>query len=295
MGDDEESGPIYTYTGERAAGDVTAVTAGEAPKVLTQDVTLLGPRSGAGAAAFPNGDSYSGEYGDGLRSGLGSYTYAAPPPEEGEEAKPPVATYEGKWSKGEKSGVGTMTFASGAKYHGAFSAGKFSGAGAMYYANGDIYTGEWADGKKSGTGTYIYKETGAKLKGVFEGGLLKSGTFTDKYGNTYSGGFAADATSATYVPGGGFTLVSGAEKTVPKPTKDELIKLITSFDADGNGVIDASELRALLTRPGTGVSMGEEEAEVILMILTEMFDKNADGKMQIAEVATMLDSQFFGF
>ena len=41
--------------------------------------------------------------------------------------------------------------------------------------------------------------------------------------------------------------------------------------------------------------MGEEEAEVILMILTEMFDKNADGKMQIAEVATMLDSQFFGF
>ena len=27
-------------------------------------------------------------HGDGLRSGLGSYTYAAPPPEEGEDPKP---------------------------------------------------------------------------------------------------------------------------------------------------------------------------------------------------------------
>ena len=66
--------------------------------------------------------------------------------------------------------------------------------------------------------------------------------------------------------------------------------------ADGNGYIDATELKAILTRPGTGTAaMGDEEAEVILMILTELFDANSDGKLSVAEVCTAISNQYTGF
>ena len=90
MGDDEGEVKLYTYEGARADGETTEAAAGEEPKVLTQTVTLLGERAGDGVATFPNGDTYTGSFASGLRSGLGAYTYAAPPPEEGEEPKPPL-------------------------------------------------------------------------------------------------------------------------------------------------------------------------------------------------------------
>ena len=63
-----------------------------------------------------------------------------------------------------------------------------------------------------------------------------------------------------------------------------------------SGVIDAEELRAILTRPGTGTTaMASEEAEVLLMILTELFDKNQDGKLSVAEVAEAIGNQYTGF
>ena len=43
---------------------------------------------------------------EGVLSGMGTYTYACPPPAEDEEPKPPVATYEGTWKMGAKDGVG---------------------------------------------------------------------------------------------------------------------------------------------------------------------------------------------
>ena len=217
MGDDEGEVKLYTYEGARADGETTEVTAGEEPKVLTQTVTLLGERAGDGVATFPNGDTYTGSFASGLRSGLGAYTYAAPPPEEGEEPKPPVATYGGAFKAGEKSGVGVMEYASGHKYHGSFAAGKYEGHGTMYYPNGDIYSGGWSLGKKHDSGTYIYKETGAKLAGTWIKGVLASGTFTDKFGNAYTGVFAADATSAKFLPGGSFSLASSATTELPAP------------------------------------------------------------------------------
>ena len=216
MAEDEGEVKLYAYEGSRADGEVAAVTAGEEPKVLTQEVTLLGARHGAGKATFPNGDKYTGEFCDGLRSGTGAYTYAAmPPPEEGEEPKPPVAEFEGKFLAGAKSGVGQMLFSDGAKYHGSFAAGKYEGQGTMFYANGDIYTGEWLAGLKHGAGAYIYKETGATLTGSWSENVLVEGTFVDKYGNAYAGAFDADASSCAYVPGNKFSLVSGATYQLP--------------------------------------------------------------------------------
>jgi len=146
----------------------------------------------------------------GERSGAGVYTYAAPLPEEGEDPKPPNATYDGQWKSGAKSGVGTVTYANGCKYQGSFAAGKYDGQGTMFYANGDIYTGEWVAGKKDGNGTYIYKATGARVSGMWKMNVVQSGAFTDKYGNEYKGTFEATAASAAYVPGGAFSLASGA-------------------------------------------------------------------------------------
>lgn len=298
MGDEEE-GEVkkYVYEGARAEGELTSITAGEDPKVLTKELPLLGPRHGEGTATFPSGDVYTGSFEAGARSGSGSYTYAAAPPaEEGEDPKPPIATYEGKFKAGKKSGVGMLTFASGAKYHGAFVDGKYHGAGTMFYANGDIFTGEWVEGKKQGHGTYFFKESGSKVAGSWDANVLGSGTFTDKFGNVYEGAFASTPTSTNYVAGGEFKLCSGATFALPKPTKAELLAEIESYDKDGNGFIDAEELRAILTRPGTGcTAMAKEEAETILFILTELFDKNSDGKLSTAEVAEAISNQYTGF
>jgi hypothetical protein len=211
MGDEEDAGPVYVYTGERATGEVTSVTAGEEPKVLTQDVTLLGAREGEGSGAYPNGDTYTGAYLGGFRDGKGSYSYAAPPPAEGEDPAGPVAAYEGSWKAGEKSGTGVLTYTGGAKYHGSFKGGLRNGHGTFYYANGDIYVGEWLDGLKSGSGTYIFAATGSRVQGVWGANKLEAGTFTDKYGNAYTGGFGeAGETAVGYAAGGGFALCSGA-------------------------------------------------------------------------------------
>ena len=56
-----------------------------------------------------------------------------------------------------------------------------------------------------------------------------------------------------------------------------------------------SKLKVLLTRPGFMTAMDDAEAEVIMMITTELFDKNGDGKLSISEVATALEEQFGGF
>lgn len=299
MGDEEAEVKLYKYTGPRLEGETVSVTAGEEPKVLTEDKQKLGARHGETTepTEYPSGDTYMGAYADGSRSGFGTYTYAAavPPPADGEEPAP-APVYAGKWKGGLKSGVGELTFSSGAKYHGSFSEGKYHGQGTMYYANGDIYTGEWAAGKKEGAGTYFFKATEAKVVGTWAGNVLQSGTFSDKYGNAYEGTFAGDATSTTYMAGGAFSLCSGATSVVPKPTKTELMQEILDYDKDKNGFIDAAELRAILTRPGTGnIAMGEEEAAMILDIMKELFDKNGDGKLSVAECVSMLDSQFTGF
>ena len=259
MGDEEEEVKLYVYEGARQEGETTEITAGEEPKVLTQSVTLLGSRQGTGKGTFPNGDVFDGEFADGARSGSGTYTYAAPPAEEGEEAKPPAAVYDGKWKDGMKSGVGTMTFAGGAKYHGTFKEGKKNGQGTQFYANGDIYTGEWAEGQKHGAGCYIYKETGAKVEGTWVENVLARGVFTDKFGNAYTGEFAADAASAMYAPGGAFALASGATCAVDDKAAmagklekisagfhAEISALFKSIDADNDGSLDSDELRAVL-------------------------------------------------
>jgi len=217
MGDEDEDTKIYKYEGEREVGEVVQITETHPDKPdisQTQEVTLLGQRSGKGLATFPNGDVYDGSYGKGVRSGPGKYTYAPPPLGEEEEAPeeppPPVAVYEGAWKMGHKTGVGTMTYADGSKYQGSWVKGKRQGIGTFYYPNGDIYSGDWEAGKKHGHGTYIFKATQTRLKGTWEKGVAVSGEFSDDFGNVYKGSFGGDGSTMAYAAGGTFTLASGA-------------------------------------------------------------------------------------
>ena len=232
---DDEGNPLvtYTYSGARAAGATQAVTAGDPPKTLTRDVTLLGARHGAGTASYPNGDTYEGQYVDGARHGAGLYVYAAQPPaEEGEEPKPPMAVYDGRWKAGMRSGLGTMTYASGEKYQGSFVDGKYGGQGTMFYANGDIYTGAWAAGKRHGKGTYIAKATGGRTAGTWEAGVPTTGSFIDQFANAYEGGFNPMGPTRVAYGAGAFTLASGASCPAPPASRLVLYASDTPDKAD---------------------------------------------------------------
>ena len=201
------------YEGARATGEVTSITAGEPPKVMTKEITLLGDRHGAGKATFPKGDLYEGEFFAGSRDGEGKYVYAAPPPPEGEDPKPPIAEYAGKWMAGAKSGVGMATYATGHKYQGMWKDGKFDGLGTMFYPNGDIFTGAWVAGKKTGLGTYIFKASKTRIRGEWVDNKILNGAFKDQFNNKYVGEFATladDGAKQNFVEGGVFNLCNGA-------------------------------------------------------------------------------------
>jgi len=225
MAEEEEEEPLppYVYAhadgregaGPRDAGVTETVSVGD----KSVEVTLLGARattSGDKAkATFPNGDTYTGGYFAGVREGQGTYLYHGEKPEDddGDEAPPPRGQYEGGWKKGQKNGLGVMTYKDGSKYHGAWRDGKREGEGTFYYANGDIYSGAWQKGKKHGQGTYFYKESGAELVGTWSDGVICEGSFSDQSGGVYKGHFTGDNTNIAYVPGGVFTLASGAVST----------------------------------------------------------------------------------
>ena len=61
------------------------------------------------------------------------------------------------------------------------------------------------------------------------------------------------------------------------------------FDSDGSGALSAEELRAVLTRPGTGLQLSEADAAEILAD----FDTNGDGELQIDEFRPLWET-FFG-
>lgn len=58
--------------------------------------------NGKVTATYTNGDTYQGDFVEGVREGSGTYTYTNKLPEGGEV---PI-TYSGQWLENEKSGIG---------------------------------------------------------------------------------------------------------------------------------------------------------------------------------------------
>ncbi|TPX36237.1 hypothetical protein SmJEL517_g01580 [Synchytrium microbalum] len=120
-----------------------------------------GQRHGQGKNLFPNGDSYDGQYSEGLRGGHGTYRW-----------KVSGARYVGSYAEDKKHGEGLLVYPDGSKYRGGFVAGKRSGFGTYLYANGDVYKGHWEDDAKHGPGEYTYGAVGSTKKGIWVHNML---------------------------------------------------------------------------------------------------------------------------
>lgn len=67
------------------------------------------------------------------------------------------------------------------------------------------------------------------------------------------------------------------------PTKQQLIEDFKCFDFDGNGVISADELLAILSRDGGDWDL--KTAEHMLKSISKKADTDGDGQVSIEELA----------
>lgn len=141
--------------------------------------------TGKGTATYPNSDSYTGDFNDGVRQGTGIYTYTNKLPEGGET---PI-TYSGQWHGNKKHGIGMQKYVGVGDYYGYWENGNRHGEGVMTYLNSDVYSGNWANGNKEGKGTYIVFKTGEKYVGIYKNGQLVSGKWIYPNGSYFEGKF----------------------------------------------------------------------------------------------------------
>jgi len=141
-------------------------------------------KNGYGDFIYDNGDTYSGEWKDGVRYGIGTYIsrihYLSPSEDiyvgewkdgkmhgQGTYTYVNGDKYVGEWKDGKCHGLGTHTYTSGSKYLGESKDDKRNGQGTYTYANGDKYVGEWKDDKRDGQGAYT-EANGTVTKGLWE-------------------------------------------------------------------------------------------------------------------------------
>lgn len=121
-------------------------------------------------ATFPNGDTYEGDYKNGIREGKGRYTFVA------------GGWYKGDWANGVKHGEGTFRYPDKSKYIGEWKEGLKHGHGTYTYPNGDRYCGSWVNDKRHGPGTYLYAADQTSFTGEWVNGECTDGewAFHDK-------------------------------------------------------------------------------------------------------------------
>jgi uncharacterized protein (TIGR02145 family) len=78
-------------------------------------------------------------------------------------------TYTGNWMNGVRHGLGSLTFANGDCLSGEWVNNKMTGKGTYLWLGGYYYTGEWQNGQMTGLGYMIYSN-GAKREGNFVNG-----------------------------------------------------------------------------------------------------------------------------
>ena len=97
-----------------------------------------------GAAIYPGGASYVGEFKNNKPHGEGTFLYSD------------GSKYYGEWKDGKNEGNGTLTWKDGKKYSGKFKNDKFHGIGTFSSPDGEKYVGEYKNGKRHGKGTLTY-------------------------------------------------------------------------------------------------------------------------------------------
>jgi len=115
-------------------------------KILTPACISGDCQNGEGIMQYLSG-KYVGQWKDGLRHGLGKFTWNN------------VDTYSGYWFEDKRHGEGTYIWHDGSKYKGHYNHGVRSGYGIYYYTNGSIYEGTWQSNLKHGIANFYYKES----------------------------------------------------------------------------------------------------------------------------------------
>ena len=113
--------------------------------------------SGCEGIISGDGNTYNGEWRDGLPHGQGSFTI------DGD------LSYTGQFQNGYPNGQGTIRWTNGDTQFGEFKDGLPNGQGTFINANGNKYVGEWKNDKYHGKGIFIYAN-GNKQVGEFENG-----------------------------------------------------------------------------------------------------------------------------
>ncbi len=85
---------------------------------------------------WENGDTYKGEFVEGLFHGQGNIVYYD------------GSSYVGEWKGGKQNGKGTYTFSDESSYVGEWKDGKRNGKGTYTYKNGTSWTGEWENNEQ---------------------------------------------------------------------------------------------------------------------------------------------------
>lgn len=116
-------------------------------------------RDGKGTYTWPNGDTYSGEWKQGVMNGQGIFNYYS-----GEQ-------YTGEYRNNERVGYGKMIWTNQEWYEGEWEKDFMSGEGTYNFVNGDKYVGKWQFGKMNGLGTYSF-HNGMKLTGSWQDNKL---------------------------------------------------------------------------------------------------------------------------
>ncbi|KAH3731632.1 2-isopropylmalate synthase [Pelomyxa schiedti] len=101
--------------------------------------------------------------------------------------------YHGEFDQGKRSGYGRMLFGDvklcGGSYVGGWKDGVFHGRGVRIWDDGTRYEGDWVSGKENGAGTKTWACDGTSIAGVWEMGVIKSGTKRWPNGDEFTGQF----------------------------------------------------------------------------------------------------------
>lgn len=147
-----------------------------------------GVRSGVGAYTWASGNRYEGPFVDDARTGKGKFIWV-----NGD-------TYEGDFIAGKRTGKGVYVWANGKRYEGDIVDGQITGEGYQLEPNGNTYRGQWLNNQFNGPGVITFASDGSVRAGQFVAGKIYEGTDSKADGTlvaTYANGVRTRASTSS--------------------------------------------------------------------------------------------------
>ncbi len=123
-------------------------------------------QNGYGTKVWPSGNSYTGEFKNGLKEGKGTFTWA-----DGD-------VYKGNYKNNLCEGKGTIIWSDGSSYEGDWGANKINGYGIYKFTDGHIQIGQFVDGAFEGEGKALHSN-GYYMQGTFKNNAAVSVKYFD--------------------------------------------------------------------------------------------------------------------